>query len=355
MPKTPSNSLNEDMSLAQAANFLRQNGVDPEKLDDRRFRTALLGKPQGTVQGLITAYKMVKSNQPAAGKAKSVDWNSAAGAENQPPWAEGLRDWAIRKQDYTDANFIRQKMWELSGKPTKNPLSLWTWDGERFSNHIVLLARTGLHKEFARAMAKYTRGQAKAVFMKGQTNNILLIYLDGRILNSPVQFECRSSNPNNDWKFIGELPRALNDITRKFEGSEFAEAKDYKAWVNVETNKIKAFDPSRSYYDGIRENPEMMSYNGKNLLHVRIAAERDGWVAVGVNSSDNGVGAVVTALNAQQALKAARMLFKARYKHGDWTSLRVKTNDTVRTFTGRREIRDYLLSKPSKGTEYLDT
>jgi ketosteroid isomerase-like protein len=136
---------------------------------------------------------------------------------------------------------------------------------------------------------------------------------------------------------------------------------DYKAWVNVETNEVNAFDAHKSYYDGIRQFPKLFGqYFNKGLtpLRSRIAMEQAGWVAVGVNQSEAGMGAVVVAMSPEHALKAARMLFKLRYNKGDWTSLRIRTNDDNIVLSDRFQIRDYLKTgkPPGQGgnDEYID-
>ena len=160
-------------------------------------------------------------------------------------------------------------------------------------------------------------------------------------------------NLNNDWDLVANMPRKLAQITKRYESSEDDKAEDYKAWINVEKNKVHAFDASMSYYDALRRAPNVFGAAGRTVLHNRIQMERDGWCAVGINTEDEKTGAIVSALSASFALKAARMLFRLRYKNGDWNTLKIKTNDDQFTLNNRREIRDYLLSgkKPTADRE----
>ncbi len=348
--------LNEEMSLSNAYDLLRSGGVNTVNLDDEAMRRGLRGKNADDAQTMKAAYDFIKANAPEEPKKRDARMKWEPVSQNRggtaPPWAEGLSDWTIRKEDLTDANFVRKMIWEISGRPTKNPVSLWVWDGERFGQHLVVLGKASKFKEMAKAMVALSRNNAKAVFMNGNSNKMFLLYLDGRYLDQPKVFEKKSTgrNPNNDWDFVARLPRELAQITSKFETEADHVAGDYKAWVNIESNKVYSFSVEKNYYDAIRTNPKLFgTFADRTTLKARIAIERAGWVAVGVNSSEEGAAAIVTALTAQHALKASRMLFRLRYQKGDWNSLKVKTNDEDFTLTGRSQIRDYLMTGKKPG------
>lgn len=351
--------LNEKMSLSQAYGVLRAGGVNTVQLDDEAMRRGLRGKSEEDAKTLVHAYDFIKTNAPEEPKRghEPMKWTPVSrnnGSGEAPVWAQGLTDWSIRKEDLTDANFVRKMIWEISGKPTKNPISLWVWDGERFGQHLVVFGKAAKFKEMAKAMVALSKNNAKAVFMNGNSNKMFLLYVDGRYLDKPKMFEKKSTgrNPNNDWDFVAKLPRLLADMTRKFETDADDVAGDYKAWINIESNKVYSFNVEKNYYEAIRTNPKLFgTYADRTTLKARIAIERAGWVAVGVNGDENGAGAIVTALTAQHALKAARMLFRLRYQKGDWTSLKVKTNDDQFMLTGRGEIRDYLMTGKKPGED----
>jgi len=352
--------LKEDMSLNQARDFLKQNGVS--KMTDIGLKAALQGKDDDLSQKMVAVYRFLRANEPEQTNnhqlwkpEKKIDRTGA------PPWAKDVNDWTIKKNDYTDANYLRKHIWELSGEPKGPAVSLWIWDGTKFTTHIVVIAKTSLFMEMAKAMVIFSAKKARAIFMNGESDKMILLYVDGRYLHHPIALTMRSENrnPNNDWNFVSRLPRKLADITREFEEHADQKAEDFKAWINVETEHVEQVAADRSYFDAIRERPKLFGIlNNKTMLHARIAVERAGWVATGVNVSDEGVGAVVTAMTPEQAIKAARLLFKDRYGKGDWDTLRVKTNDDQFVCKNRAEIRDYLKTgrrpEQERPAHYLD-
>jgi len=340
--------LTEDMSIKQAYDILRTNGANTTHLDDRTMRLAVRGKREEIANQMIGAYNFIKKHTPEPEhKQQQTNWAPVSKQSSEaPPWAEGLSDWTIRKNDLTDANYVRKAIWEISGKPSTNPISLWVWDGERFGQHLVVLGISSKFKQMAKAMVTLSKGSAKAVFAAGRSNKFLLLYVDGRYLNTPVAYERNSNkNPNNDWDLVAKMPRILAQLTKKHEHEADDVAGDYKAWINTDSNKIQSFSVEKSYYDAIKENPKIFGgFSGRTTLQARIQIERAGWCAVGVNTTDEGTGAVVTALTPEHALKSARMLFRQRYKNGDWDSLKIKTNDDQFKLVGRAQIRDYLMT-----------
>jgi hypothetical protein len=342
------NILKEEVSVSQAYDFLRSKGVNTVKLDAEALKAAARGKSAEDRQKMKAAFDFIKKNEPENARApeEKMKWRNIEkpGSTEAPPWAQGLNDWTINKDDFTDANYLRKTIWEISGKPN-TALSLWVWNGERFGQHIVVLSKAKYFKEMAKAMVKYARGEAKAVFFKGQGPEFVLIYNEGRFLDKPIAFQTKvgGRNPNNDWDLVATLPRRLAQINRKAENEEDDTAGDFKAWVNTEDKKVHAFDPEWTYYDAIRRAPNIFGPMGSSPLKMRIQMERKGWCAVGVNTNDGVTGAVVTALNDKFALQAARMLFRKRYNKGDWNTLKIKTNDKQFVLKNRHEIRDYLL------------
>lgn len=347
--KALSDVLTEDMDIQQAGNLLRKVGVDTRNLSDDSVRNAMQDKPAQVAQQIALAYKLFRSPQDRRrpGEPDTKPWvPQNRTAEGQPVWAPGVKDWSIKREDYSDPNFVRKHLWELSGEPERGAITLWAFNGAKFDYNLTVLAKSEFHKEMAKAIIKLAPG-AKAVFMAGTVGKMALIYVDGRILNHPILFTHKSTNlnPANDWEFVGSLPRKLSDIVRKFEAQADPQDADFKAWFNVQTGKMQPFDATKTYYDALRDDAKMFNIFGmSSMVKARIRAEREGWCAVGVNSGSGKVGAVVAAMTPEQALKAARMLFKARWKDGDWNSLTVKTNDETKTFSSRLEIRDYLKS-----------
>lgn len=314
-----SDALTEDMgmNIQQAGNLLRRVGIDTRNLRDDAVRDAMRDKSPEVARQIAAAYRTFRAPQ-----------------DTRQPGAPATKAWEPQK---------------VQPAAPKTGVTLWAFNGEKF-DYTIVVPETESRKQMVQTATKGAP-DASAVFTS-DGGRMALIYVDGRILNEPIVFDQSSANPNNDWNFVGELPRKLADITRRFEAQADSQDADYKAWFNAQTGAIKPFDAKKTYYDALRDDPKTFNiYGVSSMLKARIHAERNGWCAVGVNSGSGKVGAVVAAMTPEQALKAARMLFKTRWKDGDWESLTVKTNDSTNTFNGRTEIRDYL--KASKSEVYL--
>lgn len=340
--------LNEDTTtFKDASAILMKNGVDTRHLDDNAVRAALAGKTPVQAKEIIDAYHYVRSPQ---------DWhkqNSSKPASSEniaPVWALGKNP-TIRKNDLTDLNYIRKTLWELSGKPEKGVITAWSFDGKDLNQHFLLLAKPKIWKEIAKATVGYTRGKSKAVFISGpNSDKFVLLYLDGRVLDEPVVLNHKSfnKNPENDWQFIGELPRKLAEIKSDLDkGSEF-QVSDFKAWINVQTDQVVSFPASETFFDAMKNNAETLGIRGlttKTYLQARVAAERKGWVAAGINvASEDTVGAMVIAMTPEQAHAGAKLLYKNQ-RGGSvvgWTTLTIKSNDDSIKLVGRQEIIHYL-------------
>jgi hypothetical protein len=348
------------MTMGDAGNILRKVGIDTRNPDDSLVQKAMKANPK-VAAVIAAAYKLFRSPQDPHSPAVTAP--AQAPRENEPMiWARGLADPTIRTEDFSDSNFVRKYIWEISGKPKSSPLTLWAFDGHKFTNSLVVYGLPKFHKEMAKAMLKlYGARNPTAILLSAKgSNKVGVICLDGRIFNQPIILTHQTDNPATDWAFIGELPRILSGITRKFEDQTDEKAEDYKAWINVEDNRVIAFDAGKSYYDAIRDDPSTFHAQGAaSVLHARIAAERAGWCAVGINTGEDGkVGAIVTAMTPKQALKAARLLFHNRWAEGDWNLMKIKTNDESITLNSRVEMKEYLKSgknpqKDDSNTTYL--
>jgi hypothetical protein len=344
------------MSVQDAGNLLRKAGINTKNLDDDTVKRVMSGLPEDQAGEIAKAYRLFRAPQekPAAGlNGKPVNnWSPHADERNdgRPAWAQGLYDYRIKKQDLTDPNFARQVIWKSSGEPSTNPVTLWSFDGQKFTKHLVVFGRSETHKLMAKAMVALAGAtKTDAVFMSGRNGKMVLIYLKGRILDQPILLKhvVSGGNPANDWEFVNQLPRLLISLNKKFEKDADPVSGAYKAWINVDKDfkgtKVVDFDTSKTFYDIISERPDLFKVGvGQNMLKVRIAAERKGWCAVGVNVANDQVGAMVNAMNTDMAYRAALILFRLRWKDAEWTSLTIKTNDKTTKFDGRQEIGAYL-------------
>ena len=125
----------------------------------------------------------------------------------------------------------------------------------------------------------------------------------------------------------------------------------YKAWVNVLTGDVLPFSFNTSHETYMKENQVSFGdIHAKTFIQYRVKAEQKGWCAVGVNVTKGITIAVVFAISDDNALAAARMLLKLRYRAAKWKALKVVSNTGTKTFQGLREIGEYLQTEQSTPT-----
>ena len=171
--------------------------------------------------------------------AGGVDWSQGwEEYENQPRrsattetpvWAmAGFSDGAppspsISRQNYTDYNFIKKAMWELSGQ-SKEEWTISGFDGNLFRNSITVYGSPKIFNNMADAMIQWqTNGgnaySIRAVFVsRRRSRDLLLIWADGTYYgDNPIKMEHNSfnDNPGNDQQFQRELPAFLDQLKAK--------------------------------------------------------------------------------------------------------------------------------------------
>jgi hypothetical protein len=124
----------------------------------------------------------------------------------------------ISRNDFTDANFIKKSMWELSNK-SRREYTIWGYDGTHFRNWITVYGAPHIFNYMAMAMVEWqTKGHCpspcRAVFANGSgSKDLYLIYADGTYYgDAPCMITHNSfnSNPENDERFmLDALPRFL--------------------------------------------------------------------------------------------------------------------------------------------------
>jgi hypothetical protein len=268
----------------------------------------------------------------------------------QPQWADYAGgDSTIHKNDFSDPNFVRKAIFELIGDGQKFPVVLWAFDGKRLS-HLNLWGNSKVYKEMAKAMS-LLHPDSKAIFMSGAAKKMLLIAMDGKVLGQPHAIDHKSfnGNPANDWDFINSLPRLLHQIGKsdatyqQAKSAAASRARDYKAWVNINDKVFKAFDINKTHHDALKASPDTFGVAGvPSLVKALGVAEQKGWAAVSVHANGENYEATVFALNDTAAMKAARLLFTARYQAAPWISLTVRTNSDKRVYRGAKDIIAYL-------------
>lgn len=250
----------------------------------------------------------------------------------RPEWAVHAGDATIKRQDYTDQNFVRKAVYDASPGPKKR-LNVWAWDEstKSFKGPLAILANSKGLPELSRAMEKLMPGYA-AHFI-GAPGKLVLFMLDGHRLPKPVPFENVSFNehPANDWQLVREMPERL-DIVRDKRLGYPQSMQSVKAWINVENGSVIKFPASQKFDKIIGDSPEKFDIPiGASLLQARIAAERAGWVAFGINAENRkNIVAVCQAMSERQALRAVKAMWKV--KKVEWNVLKVVTNDGSKTY-----------------------
>ena len=247
-------------------------------------------------------------------------------------WTKGLKDTTIQKDDYSDPNFVRKYLWEISGKPQNaKPITLWSYGQGRFIGSLIVYANPSFYPEMAKAMLKLYP-DSKAIFMAGLSKKMILIMLDGKVMEQVVPFSHKSHNkmPYNDWGFMNLLPAKLEQVANAVK----AKSDIFKAWANVKENSTYQFTNKKFDHDEILEQkPNMFGIEGaKSILQARLEAEQNGWVKLELKPNPLPA-AIVVALNVEQAWKGAKIL--ARYRDvSTWSVLLIKTNKNTSSLKG---------------------
>lgn len=261
-------------------------------------------------------------------------------SSTRPEWAVHNGSADIQRQDYTDQNFVRKAVYDASPGEKKR-LNVWGWDADTksFKGPLAIFANEKGIPELSRAMEKLMPDMA-AHFI-GMPGKLLMFMMDGHRLPQAIPFKHSSFNehPANDWQLIRDMPDNLDKIRNKRMGYPQS-IQSLKAWINVESGSVIKFPAAQKFDKIITDSPEKFKIpTGVSLLQARIAAERNGWVAFGINAENRkSIVAVVQAMSEKQALRAVRAMW--RVKKVEWNILKVVTNDGSKTYEGEA-IRKY--------------
>lgn len=257
------------MNHGKAMSVFKQLGVDVTGMSPAEIRTArnrLLevchpdrGGPVELAQKVNAAYALLKNGTQCAGKCEegSCDLPDVAGGKGHgkasdalwedeklwpaepasppksgskkpkpriPEWARAgysggpSPDTQIHRNSFTDQNFFKKSMWELSGK-SKQEYRVWAYDGSSFSSWITVYGSRAIFDYMASAMVEWqkTKGACRAVFASEAGSRALnLIYADGRYFGEKplrISHNAFNENPQNDELFTRvTLPIFLDRI-----------------------------------------------------------------------------------------------------------------------------------------------
>src|SRR6516165_4513199 len=229
------------MTVTQALAIFYRFGIDlagmtPDQLRNARNKLVMAHHPNhgGATEALAAineAYDFLKRQGTVPPENKPIDRlhqsyqnysRDSHASGRMPAWAlagysgGSLPNTAIYKNDFSDANFFKKAMWELSGKST-TAYTIWVFDGHFFSSSIMVFGSPKIFDTMADPMVTWqsnseTPHPIRAVLVSPfQGQGLYLIYADGIYYgDQPIQMEHESfnANPNND----RQLSRILTEM-----------------------------------------------------------------------------------------------------------------------------------------------
>ena len=222
------------MQIQDAIAVFQKYGVNVVEMGLDQIRTSrnLLLKIHhpdagGTVeeaQNINEAFALVKNipvlkpaqqpRQPTESQSQPNKWAWAGHSGAKPPNSSILRN------DFTDLNFIKKSMWELSGYSNEE-WTIYGYDGRLFTSTFVVYGSSEMLHYMAIAMIDFqTKGSiplpCRAVFGRPTASNELhLIYADTKYYDqNPIKFLLESlvSDSTNNSKFMHELAIVLDQL-----------------------------------------------------------------------------------------------------------------------------------------------
>ena len=180
-----------------------------------------------TAQLINAAYDLLKNGVPdGTFYGNDLDLYEAHKAENPgcPEWAwagysGGIPDSTIYRNDFSDLNFIKKSIWELSGH-SRTEYTIWGSDSQRFHGISVF----GSPKAFSymtTAMITWLAKQGyqcSSVLVGTRLNKDLFVtYAEGQYYTDQPLYIAHSSfnsNPGNDPRFASKLAEVLEASKR---------------------------------------------------------------------------------------------------------------------------------------------
>ena len=222
-----------DMSYPQAVGVFSRYGIpNAGQLDQSSLlaaRTQLIRKHHPDVGGDADAAALINSafdTLKKGGDRPSQTFRNEPEDDEDTPWvmagySGGMRDSAhIYRQDYRDMNYIKKRMWELSGHKLQE-WTIWGFDGSYLRGCITVYGSSDIFQEMAKAMIMWqTKGgnpyACRAVLVnRRREQEYFVIWADGRFYDKrPIEVESESfnSNPGNDPHFNDRLRKLLDQL-----------------------------------------------------------------------------------------------------------------------------------------------
>ncbi len=235
-------ALFEALSYRDAVAIFAKHGVDVKEKSPAEIKAAFRklamalhpdrGGDAEEMKMLTAAFSTLEKG--SEGPAPGARYSSRGPFENgkdfnpdgdTPDWANvgwngGMRNrGTIRREDYTDLNYFKRQMWELSGH-SKQRWTIWTFDGSYFRACVSVFGSPAIFPEMAKAVLQWEDKfyRKNAVFVsKDGMKELLLIWLDGENISPPEVFRHDSfnANPGNDQSFVRSLPEMLAAVKNR--------------------------------------------------------------------------------------------------------------------------------------------
>ena len=247
-PESPITEILPPIRVVDAILLFRRLGVDvtgmgPDQVNAARRNLMNRHHPDrggnlDTAQNINSAYDLLKNGVPTF-RASVLGLKSFCRAHpsrreqvaalklcypEHPEWAwAGCSDAPLRPKiysnDFTDVNFIKKTIWELSGQSPAE-YTVCGFDGRQFRSHVVVFGSPKTFDYMADAMIMcQTRGSygcdCRAVFVQEEeSKDLYLIYSDRKYYgNRPIKLRCcLDREPWDDWEFVQDIPAKLDEL-----------------------------------------------------------------------------------------------------------------------------------------------
>ena len=217
------------MSRDLAESILRRHGLDaadlaPEALKRRWQELARrhhpdLGGDMRAMQEINAAYSVLKPQAPAGARD-----TASPRVRGLPAWAWAghagggtVPDELILRRDYSDRNFLKMRLWELSGRSAEE-WTLWAFDGRELLPPVATYGSRAIFPEMAEAMLRHGRRgfRAPRAILAQAANEryeLLLLHADGRQHEPPVELALScAGGPAHDRALLIGLPDRLDAL-----------------------------------------------------------------------------------------------------------------------------------------------
>ncbi len=221
------------MSREAAEAVLGRHGLDaaglaPEELKRRWQELARrhhpdLGGDIRAMQEINAAYALLKPRAAPSPLSGTRDTSSPR-VRGFPAWVWAghggggtVPDELILREDYSDRNFLKMRLWELSGRCAEE-WTLWAFDGQELLPPVVSYGSDAVFAEMATAMLRHGRRgfrSPRAVLAQAPNERyeVLVLHSDGRAHAPPAALSLSSPEGlARDRAFILGLPERLDAL-----------------------------------------------------------------------------------------------------------------------------------------------